>query len=1067
MSQGITGGLVPAYATLAANLFALSAAFNFLKQAADIRNLRESQIQFTETTGVAMGMLTTNLREAADGMLSFQAAAQASAIGVAKGFSPQQMESIAQGARKVSTALGRDFEDAFDRLVRGASKAEPELLDELGITLRLANATNKYAQAIGKNVKDLTEYERSQAVLKETMGQLEHQFGQVIPKTNEFTKLGKTFGDVVEKVSNAALPAIESFVGFINDNMGSAVAIVGLFGASILQSALNFGALEEKALDFADSMSASAKAAQDDLAALNESQQTTIMGKGRVKEVTGRRAQAAMQGIDTGRSKVGQQMAAGGTAGLNANQRKSALRALAKAEQQITKTNLNVQTGMYKNASAKQLAAIKQGLMGAEAASAKSGKVIATNMEKAFLAVEVQAKKTSLVVSNAFTKMGKAASFLGAGLGKLMNAFMLFAMAKMAFDFIKGFVDKANEGKPKIHDFTENVESLGKEMETIAKNVDAATKAIERQTTAANKSRVALTAITTIDFAGQMDQISSTAGLDGFNRQLEEQQKQLGALPKALTEAELALANTAKAVPETEFDMSRAIQRSSLTGTNDKLIGRKGQQEKFKFTGEREEKFGPDMLTFAPEKVKELTGAQIENNASIDAANNKLKTYNDSSKKRAEIEKGIQITTENIKSAEEIRKKGLEDLADQAARLGDVTLATMVRTGKYSEALERQEQLQRFLANDKAFTSSLNAAKDITSMSASEALVYLETLQNQAQAQTDLAGEINAAGESAIAATDAQEALNEAFESAGIKVTEYTAALKLMKAEDERIQAAQSQNKVDQINNQVRLSGLVREAEAEDLAVHAKKLERDKTMNALERARAEAKKTGQDVDVEANRLALQAAQQAHNQAQASYDTAVKLADDGFKIMQAASKAFEDSLVNGLMGILDGTMSVKEAFKSMAKMMIAEIMKVTVKMMVLKALSPPGFADGGIATGGMPSTTGRSYATGGIPKGSKRGYQATLHGTEAVVPLPNGRSIPVQLEGGGGGDTNNVTINISNSSQGGDAGSGNNNQSQKDITSDNARLARALSAAVQEELKKQKRPGGILSPYGAS
>ena len=64
-------------------------------------------------------------------------------------------------------------------------------------------------------------------------------------------------------------------------------------------------------------------------------------------------------------------------------------------------------------------------------------------------------------------------------------------------------------------------------------------------------------------------------------------------------------------------------------------------------------------------------------------------------------------------------------------------------------------------------------------------------------------------------------------------------------------------------------------------------------------------------------------------------------------------------------------------------------------------------------------------------------------------------------------TNNVTINISNSSQGGDAGSGNNNQSQKDITSDNARLARALSAAVQEELKKQKRPGGILSPYGAS
>ena len=52
-----------------------------------------------------------------------------------------------------------------------------------------------------------------------TARMLEKQFGAVIPKTNEFTKLGKTFGDVIEKVSDVALPAIEAFVGFINDNM--------------------------------------------------------------------------------------------------------------------------------------------------------------------------------------------------------------------------------------------------------------------------------------------------------------------------------------------------------------------------------------------------------------------------------------------------------------------------------------------------------------------------------------------------------------------------------------------------------------------------------------------------------------------------------------------------------------------------------------------------------------------------------------------------------------------------------------------------------------------------------
>ena len=41
MSQGITGGLVPAYATLAANIFAIGAAFRFLTDAANYRILIE------------------------------------------------------------------------------------------------------------------------------------------------------------------------------------------------------------------------------------------------------------------------------------------------------------------------------------------------------------------------------------------------------------------------------------------------------------------------------------------------------------------------------------------------------------------------------------------------------------------------------------------------------------------------------------------------------------------------------------------------------------------------------------------------------------------------------------------------------------------------------------------------------------------------------------------------------------------------------------------------------------------------------------------------------------------
>jgi hypothetical protein len=41
----------------------------------------------------------------------------------------------------------------------------------------------------------------------------------------------------------------------------------------------------------------------------------------------------------------------------------------------------------------------------------------------------------------------------------------------------------------------------------------------------------------------------------------------------------------------------------------------------------------------------------------------------------------------------------------------------------------------------------------------------------------------------------------------------------------------------------------------------------------------------------------------------------------------------------------------------------------------------------------------SAAMGGILSGPKSGYQAMLHGNEAVVPLPDGKTIPVQNKGG--------------------------------------------------------------------
>ena len=74
------------------------------------------------------------------------------------------------------------------------------------------------------------------------------------------------------------------------------------------------------------------------------------------------------------------------------------------------------------------------------------------------------------------------------------------------------------------------------------------------------------------------------------------------------------------------------------------------------------------------------------------------------------------------------------------------------------------------------------------------------------------------------------------------------------------------------------------------------------------------------------------------------------------------------------------------------------------------------AVGGLAQGAIDIWKGE-YSKGGVASGPISGYQATLHGTEAVVPLPDNRSIPVTVTGKDEHkfDTREITSAIQNQS----------------------------------------------------
>ena len=205
-----------------------------------------------------------------------------------------------------------------------------------------------------------------------------------------------------------------------------------------------------------------------------------------------------------------------------------------------------------------------------------------------------------------------------------------------------------------------------------------------------------------------------------------------------------------------------------------------------------------------------------------------------------------------------------------------------------------------------------------------------------------------------------------------------------------------------------------------------------------------------------------------------------VAQEGLNTLIDAQTRLRDgltsSLTDGLDGLITGTMTVKQAFASMATSVLKMISRIITEMLVARLImSAFGGPMSGLAeTGGVPMGNGsqysgharhggimKGYSEGGIARGRNAGYPAILHGTEAVVPLPNGNSIPVEMRNGGGG-TNNVgiTINID---------SNNNAQSEQTGGSGNqaAAIGKLVAGVVQDELQKQKRPGGILSPYGAA
>jgi len=279
------------------------------------------------------------------------------------------------------------------------------------------------------------------------------------------------------------------------------------------------------------------------------------------------------------------------------------------------------------------------------------------------------------------------------------------------------------------------------------------------------------------------------------------------------------------------------------------------------------------------------------------------------------------------------------------------------------------------------------------------------------------------------------------------------------------------------------------EAELQDLGIRqrygkrASTLEEDLTKEGI--TGKEASQRIQDLDKELNK-ALQAAEAIRALKRSTDELNAADVGQGFKngvesfltSIGTMSENVSQLTQNAFQGLSDGIAELvttgKMNFNDFANSIIKDMIRIATQQLILRPiLQGIGGLFGGGGGGGTLAPTdmfkyvnnakGNLYAQNGIQAFARGGIvdKPTLFpfakgiglmgeaGPEAIMPLRRGRDGNLGVAGGGG--TTNVVVNVDagGTSAQGDAPRG-------------EQLGKALSAAVQAELIKQRRPGGLLA-----
>jgi methylphosphotriester-DNA--protein-cysteine methyltransferase len=1173
-AQTIGGGLVPIYATIAAQVFAVSAAFRFLQDAMETRNMIEGQKAFGAVTGQAFGSITMAVQQATDNMLTFKEAAQATAIGIASGLARGQLTALGAAAKNASLALGRDLTDSFNRLIRGVTKAEPELLDELGIILRLEPATEKYALAIGKTRNELNAFERSQAVANEVLDQAERKFGAIAkimdPDAFALGQFAKEFDDMMKEIKVKVIEVVIPVVNFLKDNLLSLVGVFGLLAAPIVSQILPTAPLD------AFAKKAGIAAANSRTLAKNLRDDAKLIGN--LKAGGSLSAEGMKQFQDSGRQGMQGMLSGMDMSGQSATMQKAAQgKKLNAKELGVLKRHLKQKGHILNQFEAQERAKFDRYIKHQELGLKGSMTKAKLEYKQLGIATNVYVQKSKAMFNSLFATIARGASFATSMVSKLMGAFGWISLVFIAVDAFRQFFKKTDEGLTK---FQEEMQETTKLLTTLTdelyrmkavSDLGLLTTSVESVTQVAN----ALKSTDIADLIGKYNSAirggADKSVIEGYKQTalalssiVPEMQPLMGMFDGTLIDKDMAkplltVADSFMAIgmaldqmPEQLQSVSKALQGlisgaptskftalqksiQTITNRTDGSMGegafeaRKkanadmsipiAQRSKFKnfaagaggkldlVNNMKYNKFDArgnlENAAYLDERVADfidISKTQLGLDGVNAALGTSLRNEDEVKAYFQKLLKGEGREREDTKSAvQDVLMRMVGEQLDNPAVAAKFD-STTAQMGKDMQA--DLVQIGKDEANSKIL---LDIEKNIVDNIKEEERIRKSNVALKMKS-LGLTLEINRAtrvgGEFAVKVgglrNKADTAKNE-LDAAELIANQTYATQNGLVLDDLIRQKDIAQEKVDLANEELRIAKEYAkqafERAQEVITVKTETLgmgsfgnsffnkQRDYVLNNQDNITKFAENAADDVmagggtQAEADQARIDAIDQ-QTEAYAAQALELEKVNGMLSLQASMSKRLTEGLANDMAGALvevaKGTKTMKEAFSQMAISILADITKMIIRQLILNALmAMVGMVNPGAAAslsafmGGTPARQGgimspgagggyRSYRSGGVADGPEAGYPATLHGTEAVVPLGNDREIPVKMLEGNSG-TNNVTVNVTMSDGG----------ATQDVKTEGEKAKAfgvSISAAVQQEIVKQQRTGGLLNSY---